>query len=93
MADIARARLLISGEVQGVGYRYWTVKEARRLGLGGWVRNLPDGRVEAEVEGERAAVGALVRWCHAGPPAARVDGVEVEWADAAGDLGAFEIRF
>jgi acylphosphatase len=93
MADRVRARIVVSGRVQGVAFRQSTADEGRRLGVKGWVRNLPDGRVEAEVEGERAAVGALVRWCHAGPPAARVDGVEVEWADPAGDLGAFEIRF
>lgn len=93
MADRVRARIVVSGRVQGVAFRQSTADEGRRLGVEGWVRNLPDGRVEAEVEGERAAVGALVRWCHAGPPAARVDRVEVEWADPAGDLGAFEIRF
>lgn len=93
MADRVRARIVVSGRVQGVAFRQSTADEARRLGVEGWVRNLPDGRVEAEVEGDRAAVGALVRWCHAGPPAARVDGVEVEWVEPAGGLGAFEIRF
>jgi acylphosphatase len=56
------------------------------------VRNLPDGRVEAEVEGERAAVEALVAWCRRGPPAAEVDDVEVAWVPHAGDLGPFRIR-
>ncbi|ACL64085.1 acylphosphatase [Anaeromyxobacter dehalogenans 2CP-1] len=93
MADRVRARIVVSGRVQGVAFRQSTADEARRLGVEGWVRNLPDGRVEAEAEGGRTAVGALVRWCHAGPPAARVDRVEVEWVEPAGGLGAFEIRF
>lgn len=92
MGARVRARILVSGRVQGVAFRQSAADEARRLGVNGWVRNLRDGRVEAEAEGERAAVDALVRWCHAGPPAARVDRVEVEWRSYAGDLGAFDVR-
>ena len=92
MPDLARVHLLVSGLVQGVAFRYHTVDEARRLGLNGWVRNLPDGRVEAEAEGEREKLGALVRWCRHGPPAARVDDVRVTWMAARGDLGPFGIR-
>jgi acylphosphatase len=88
----ARARVVVRGQVQGVSYRQSTVDEARRLRLRGWVRNLPDGRVEAEVEGERAAVEALVAWCRRGTPAAEVDDVEVVWVPHAGDLGPFRIR-
>ena len=91
MADRVRARIVVSGRVQGVAFRQSTADEADRLGVNGWVRNLPDGRVEAEAEGERAAVDALVRWCHAGPPAARVDRVEVEWKAPAGGAG-FSVR-
>jgi acylphosphatase len=87
--DTARARILVSGLVQGVGYRFSTVEEAGRLGLAGWVRNLPDGRVEALAEGPRPLVEELVAWCRRGPPAARVTGVEVEWSAAAGDLAGF----
>ena len=71
MSDLVRARFLVTGRVQGVSFRQYTVDEARGLGVRGWVRNLPDGRVEAEVEGERAAVEALLRACRRGPPAAR----------------------
>ena len=73
MADRARVHLLVSGRVQGVAFRASAVDEARSLGLRGWVRNLPDGRVEAEAEGERARLLDLARWCERGPPAARVD--------------------
>jgi acylphosphatase len=92
MGERARVHLLVSGLVQGVAFRAYTVEEARRLGLSGWVRNLPDGRVEAEAEGERAALEGLVRFCRRGPPAARVDGVEVEWGAPRGDLGPFATR-
>lgn len=87
-----RARIIVSGFVQGVAFRQATVDEARRLQLRGWVRNLADGRVEAEAEGERAAVEGLVAWCRRGPPAARVDDLEVTWAAHRGDLGPFGIR-
>jgi acylphosphatase len=92
MADRARVHLLVSGRVQGVAFRAATVDEARRLGVDGWVRNLPDGRVEAEAEGERKALEALAAWCRIGPPAARVDGVDVRWGEYRGDLGRFAAR-
>ncbi len=93
MADRVRVHLVVAGLVQGVSFRAYTVDEARSLGVAGWVRNLPDGRVEAEVEGERKAVEALVAWCRRGPPAARVASVQAGWAPFQGDLGAFEIRW
>jgi acylphosphatase len=65
-------RLLIEGRVQGVGFRWWTVGEARRLGLSGWVRNLRDGRVEILAIGEPAAIEQLQDACAQGPPGARV---------------------
>jgi acylphosphatase len=76
MTSIA-LRLSINGRVQGVYYRGWTTETARGLGLAGWVRNRPDGTVEAVVQGERAAVEALVTLAAQGPPAARVARVEV----------------
>ena len=72
-----RARLLVDGRVQGVGYRYSACAEAQRLGLSGWVCNRSDGQVELEAEGPPEMVEALVAWCHRGPVFARVSRVEV----------------
>jgi len=85
-------RALISGRVQGVGYRYSTVEKARELGVEGWVRNLPDGRVEALFAGDRAAVEQIVLWCHQGPTAAVVRQVNLEEADGLGIQG-FTVRY
>jgi acylphosphatase len=74
---IIRKRLRIMGRVQGVAFRASAVAIARELGLGGWVANRADGSVEAVAEGDDADVAAFVHWCHHGPPAARVDRVEV----------------
>ncbi len=92
MAERSRVHLLVSGRVQGVAFRAYTVDEAERLGVSGWVRNLSDGRVEVLAEGERGALEALVRFCQRGPPAARVDGVEIAWDAFGGDLGPFAAR-
>ena len=74
---IVRKRLRIMGRVQGVAFRASTVVAARALGVSGWVANRADGSVEVVAEGDAAGIVALVRWCHCGPPAARVDSVEV----------------
>ena len=84
-------RLVIRGTVQGVGFRAWTRREARRLGLRGWVRNRRDGSVEALAIGEAAAVDAFVKACHRGPSTARVDVVQREPAADDGTPG-FEER-
>lgn len=75
--ELLEARARISGKVQGVFFRWSTSEEARRLGVTGWVRNLPDGAVEALFQGPEAAVEAIIAWCGQGPPNARVEGVEV----------------
>lgn len=80
-----RVRVLVSGDVQGVGFRWFCREQAMGRGVRGSVRNLPDGRVEAFFEGEPAAVEALVEWCRRGPQWARVDGVEVEERPPVGD--------
>ena len=74
-------RLLIAGQVQGVGYRDWARREAVALGLNGWVRNLRDGRVEALASGEDGAVGRFVERTKLGPWSARVDSVEIAPAE------------
>jgi len=81
---IAR-RIIISGRVQGVGFRYALADEARARNLGGWVRNRRDGAVEAVVVGAEVDVEALIAWARHGPPAARVTGVAVESAPETGD--------
>jgi acylphosphatase len=74
---LVRRRLRITGRVQGVAFRASTVTVAQALGLAGWVANRADGSVEAVAAGDEAEVAAFIRWCHQGPPAARVDHVEV----------------
>jgi len=76
-----QARLTISGRVQGVGYRDWAIDTGLRLGLTGWVRNRRDGAVEALIVGEEDAVGRMIEACRRGPPAARVDEIDVEPVD------------
>lgn len=70
-------RLRITGRVQGVGFRQALLREAVSRGVRGWVRNRRDGTVEALLQGENAAVEAVTAWAHRGPPASRVDGVEI----------------
>lgn len=72
-----RRRVVVHGDVHGVGFRASCARRAEQAGVSGWVRNLPDGTVEAVFEGETALVQSLVEWCRAGPPMARVTRVEV----------------
>jgi len=88
-----RAHIWVSGKVQGVWYRASTVEEARRLGLTGWVRNLPDGRVEVVAQGPREALEELIAWCHQGPPLAVVDEVKVIWEPATEEFSSFSIAY
>jgi acylphosphatase len=80
-----RVHVFVSGRVQGVFFRAQCARRARARGLGGFVRNLPDGRVEAVFEGDDDAVDSLVRWCHEGTPRAEVEGVEVNEEEPLGD--------
>jgi acylphosphatase len=84
---MVRRRVLVSGLVQGVFFRQSCRRLAREEGLAGWVRNLPDGRVEACFEGRPDAVSRLVAWCGHGPPQARVTAVEVFDEVPSGELG------
>ncbi|HEY9725159.1 MAG TPA: acylphosphatase [Chroococcales cyanobacterium] len=86
-----RAHVFISGRVQGVGYRFSTLDRANELGISGWVRNLPDRRVEAVFEGSQTAVEEMIQWCNRGPRGAVVNDVAVEYEVPEG-LQGFEIR-
>ena len=86
-----RAHVWVRGRVQGVCFRSETATMARRLGVDGWVRNLPDGSVEALFEGERDSVEKAVDFCKRGPPSAYVSGMEVKWEDWKGELQGFTI--
>lgn len=87
----ARAHVFVSGIVQGVFFRQKTKQKAESLSVNGWVRNLPDGRVEGVFEGEEEAVRALVEYCHHGPPSAMVTNVDVEWEPYRGEFSVFEM--
>jgi len=87
-----RARMFVSGMVQGVFFRSETRNEARKRNVRGWVRNLSDGGVEALFEGEETDVKALVEFCRHGPPGAIVTDTEVQWEDYKGEFGTFEMR-
>jgi acylphosphatase len=88
----ATQRMLVSGKVQGVGYRNWTIHNAKALGVTGWVRNVQDGRVEIMASGDHKALEALVEACREGPRLARVDHVEVQSVEDA-RLKGFNKRF
>lgn len=85
--DRTRARVIVTGRVQGVFFRADTRATAQSLGLDGFVRNVPDGTVEAVFEGDRPKVQEAVEWCRHGPPGARVDFVDVGWEEPRGESG------
>jgi acylphosphatase len=82
-----RIHVVVRGRVQGVGFRYAALHAARRSGVAGYVRNRPDGAVEAEVEGDDVAVGAVLAFLRTGPPSAEVTGVEVSDVAPRGQAG------
>ena len=86
-----RAHVLITGRVQGVFLRAYTRDAARLIGVAGWVRNLPDGRVETILEGEKSRVEKVIQFCQKGPPGAYVSNVQVNWEEARGEFQTFEI--
>jgi acylphosphatase len=93
MSDVKAVRAVVRGRVQGVGFRFATVEEARRRGVTGWVRNLPAGRVEVLAQGPESAVESLVTWLAEGPRLALVVGVELASAEPDADLVSFQVRF
>ena len=88
-----RATVIISGRVQGVWFRGTTVEMARPIGLTGYVRNRPDGCVEAVFEGPETGVMRAVTWCHHGPRSASVESVDVTWGEPTGEYGSFSTRY
>ena len=88
-----RVHLLISGRVQGVGFRHYCVQVARKYGVHGWVRNRDDGCVEIKAEGEETNLERFVRWCRSGPPAASVLACRESYAKPTGEFDAFEVAF
>ncbi len=92
MAEVS-ARAVISGLVQGVAYRWFAVRAASRLGVRGWVRNLPNGNVEVMAEGARGPVEALLDELRTGPSSAVVRDVFVEWRESSGEYNRFDVRF
>ncbi|MFA7535040.1 MAG: acylphosphatase [Desulfuromonadales bacterium] len=87
-----RATVRIRGRVQGVSFRYYTSRTAEQHAVGGWVRNLPNGDVEAVFEGSESAVRQVVEWCRQGPDAARVDEISIDWEEARGEFDSFRVR-
>ena len=86
-----RRHVIVTGQVQGVGFRYSAQAEATRLHLGGFARNLPDGSVEVEIEGSEDAVARMLDWLATGPAWARVDALDTREVEARGETG-FDIR-
>ena len=89
--DLVAAEIVVSGQVQGVGYRFFAQRAAEELKLSGWVRNLPDGRVQVQVEGPRARVEELLARLRVGPRLASVTDVAVTWKAASGSVRGFTI--
>jgi len=88
-----RTHVFVSGFVQGVGFRFFTILNARKLGVSGFVKNLRDGRVEVVAEGEPEDVKALLKCLKGGPPGANVTRVEVNWEKYVGKFSNFNVEF
>ena len=92
MAPTERLEAVVHGRVHGVGFRVFARREARRLGLRGWVANEPAGRLRCVAEGPRDALEQLLRDLNEGPPGAWVDRVEATWGPATGAFDGFDVR-
>ncbi len=88
-----KAHVIVSGRVQGVFFRFETQNVARKYNVNGWVRNIPDGKVEAVFEGEKENVNKVIEFCKRGPSGAKVTGIEINWQDYEGEFKDFEIRY
>lgn len=88
-----RAHVVVEGVVQGVGYRYFVMKQGRALGLSGFVQNLPDGSVEAVIEGDENDIAVMIREMKNGPFMARVDNLHLDWGEFTGKFLGFSVQF
>jgi len=88
-----RIHVLISGRVQGVFFRQYTLEKAKELDLKGWVKNTQDGKVEAVFEGEKEKIEKMIEWLKIGSPWAKVENVDVKWEDFKGKFEDFEIKY
>lgn len=93
MMNDVQAHILISGMVQGVGFRFFTTRTARKMGLTGWVKNRSDGRVEILAEGPKGLIESLIKDLRVGPPSARVQDVQVDWRSFTGGYKTFDVTF
>jgi len=93
MENKVRAHIFVSGRVQGVRFRESTYQKAQKLGVFGWVKNLPDGRVEIVSEGDKEDVQKLIKWAKGGPIFAKVNNIEVLQEECKEEFGNFEIRY
>ncbi|MBI4176009.1 MAG: acylphosphatase [Candidatus Aenigmarchaeota archaeon] len=89
----ASAHVVVSGSVQGVGFRSFIIRNARSLGLTGWVSNLEDGRVEAVFEGEKYLLDRIINACKKGPSGAKVSWMEISWYKYTGEFKGFEVKY
>ncbi len=92
-SEQARLHATVHGRVQGVNFRYYSTRTARRLGLSGWVANRRDGTVETVAEGKRSDLDAFVGFLRRGSPAASVERVDLEWEDPSGEFDGFRVRY
>jgi len=92
--NLVQIHLYVSGKVQGVGFRYATLRTAKSAHIVGWVRNTPDGRVEIHAQGESQIIDPFLAWCHRGPALSKVDQVTVESYSSIKEISfnTFEIR-
>ena len=86
-----KVHLLLSGQVQGVFFRASTKAKARNLKISGWVKNLPDGKVEIVAEGEKEKLEELINWARKGPITAKVEDIEIEWQEYIKKFDSFEV--
>ena len=93
MENKVRARVVISGRVQGVFFRLETKRAAEKYGVFGWVKNQRDGTVAALFEGSKENVDSMLEWCKQGPPLAKVQSVDVEWGDYKSEFNGFEVTY